>query len=161
MNLKLLSGAGKTILSAGALTLLFLSSCDKANPDMDAAPASEDIATSALKGPAAEPGQQYVPNQLLVKFRKGTTQSVKNLVLERIGGKVSEKILTRAMERFGDSEGLLVVNTPLAALEAIAKVQGSEGIEYAEPNYIYQHNAVSTDSYYTGGSLWGMYGPTT
>lgn len=156
MNLKQLSGAGKTILSAGALSLLFLSSCDKASQEVN--PASEDIATSALRGPASEPGQEMVPNQLLVKFRKGTSESVKKLVLEKIGGKVEEKILTRAMERFGDSEGLLVVNTPLAALDAIAKARGSEGIEYAEPNYIYQHQA--TD-YFASGSLWGMYGPTT
>ena len=161
MKFKLPTMRGKATLTAGALSLILLASCDKANQDMDATPVSEDTATNSLRSERTEPGQEYVPNQLLVKFRKGTSESVKNQVLERIGGKVSEKILTRAMERFGDSEGLLVVNTPLAALEAISKVRRAEGIEYAEPNYIYQHTAATSDPYYTNGSLWGMYGDAT
>ena len=31
-------------------------------------------------------------------------------------------------------------------------------MEYAEPNWTYQHHAVSNDTYSTNGSLWGMYG---
>jgi len=31
-------------------------------------------------------------------------------------------------------------------------------VEYAEPNYIYQHDAVSNDTYYTSGQLWGVLG---
>jgi subtilisin family serine protease len=37
---------------------------------------------------------------------------------------------------------------------------GSE-IEFAEPNYVYTHDANSNDTYFTNGSLWGMYGPST
>lgn len=34
-------------------------------------------------------------------------------------------------------------------------------MEFAEPNWIYHHQATSNDPGYTGGSLWGMYGDTT
>jgi subtilisin family serine protease len=113
---------------------------------------SSDVAAQAL---------DHVPNELLVKFKVGQSEEAKANVLARIGGKVSEKILTKTMERFGDKEGLLVVHTPLAAFEAVNKLKGGAEIEYAEPNYIYQHQAASTDPYYTNGSLWGMYGDAT
>jgi hypothetical protein len=29
-----------------------------------------------------------------------------------------------------------------------------QGVEYAEPNWIYNHFAVSNDTYFTNGSLW-------
>ncbi len=64
------------------------------------------------------------------------------------------------MQATGDREGIVLVRTPLAVLEALGKINGSE-IEYAEPNYIYQHHATSNDTYFTNGSLWGMYGQFT
>ena len=61
------------------------------------------------------------------------------------------------MQRFGDNDGFYVVNTPLAVLDAVGKVKGID-VEFAEPNYTYQHELTSNDSYFTNGSLWGMYG---
>ena len=81
--------------------------------------------------------------------------------MERIGGKVKEKILTKSMEKFGDNEGITLVQLPMNALEAIARVKDLGEIEYAEPNFIYTHDAVSNDTYFTNGSLWGMYGAAT
>ena len=31
-------------------------------------------------------------------------------------------------------------------------------MDFVEPNWIVSHSATSNDSYYTNGSLWGMYG---
>jgi hypothetical protein len=92
-----------------------------------------------------------------VKFKKGISDNVRANVLARIGGNVSEKVLTKAMQRAGDDEGFLVVRTPLEALEAVAKLKGVE-VQFAEPNYIHTHDAASTDPYFTNISLWGMYG---
>jgi hypothetical protein len=100
---------------------------------------------------------QFVPNELLVKFKAGTSKVSKDKALLRIGGTVAEKILTKNMQRFNDNEGLLLVHTPLAVLEAKDKLKGME-IEFAEPNYIYQHDAVSNDTYYANGSMWGVLG---
>jgi subtilisin family serine protease len=44
---------------------------------------------------------------------------------------------------------------------AVQALRNSPDVEYAEPNWIYQHQAASNDPYYTNGSLWGMYGDAT
>jgi hypothetical protein len=46
-------------------------------------------------------------------------------------------------------------------MEAIELIKKCARVEYAEPNWIYNHFAVSNDTYFTNGSLWGMYGNTT
>ena len=104
--------------------------------------------------------EKFVPNELLVKFKAGTSESKKQEVFDRINARISERILTKTMQRFGDREGVYLLNTPLAALEAISRARGLE-IEFAEPNFIYQHTLASNDTYYTNGSLWGMYGDAT
>jgi subtilisin family serine protease len=113
---------------------------------------------ASLKNGALPSAYNIVPNELLVKFKAGTGESQRIAVLERIGGKVKEKIMTKAMEHVGDKEGVTLVSIPGAALEAIARVKDLPDVEYAEPNYLYNHNATSNDTYYTNGSLWGMYG---
>nr|WP_233254058.1 S8 family peptidase [Hymenobacter sedentarius] len=96
-----------------------------------------------------------MPNEVLVKFKAGASPSAKAAALSNINGVVTERILTKAMERAGEKEALLLVHTPLAAAEAIGRLRGEE-VEYAEPNYIYTHTAVTNDTYVANGSLWGM-----
>jgi len=40
-------------------------------------------------------------------------------------------------------------------------IKGHADVEYAEPNFIYNHHATSNDPSYTNGTLWGMYGDAT
>jgi subtilisin family serine protease len=54
-----------------------------------------------------------------------------------------------------------VVRTPMGVPAAVQALRNSPDVEYAEPNWIYQHQATSSDPYYTNGSLWGMYGAST
>lgn len=110
---------------------------------------------------SARAGINYVDNEILVKFKAGTASSKKAEVLARLGGKVKEEIFTKMMSRLGDDQGVLLVELPLPALEAIAQAKGLGEIEYAEPNYIYTTDATSNDTYFTNGSLWGMYGSAT
>ncbi|MFN2439539.1 MAG: hypothetical protein ABR503_10100, partial [Chitinophagaceae bacterium] len=98
----------------------------------------------------------------LVKFKVGISEEAKNKAFARIGGKITERILTNAMKHFGDNDGIYLLHTPLQAFEAISRISGVE-IEYAEPNWIYTHPSPTdhlspTDPYYTGdeGQLWGM-----
>ncbi|MGB4399106.1 MAG: S8 family peptidase [Daejeonella sp.] len=105
-------------------------------------------------------GLKFVPNELLVKFKSGLSATGRENALSRISGKVKEKVLTKTMQRNGDKEGFLIVSTPLAALEARLKFTDSE-VVFAEPNYIYEHDVVSNDTYYPNNSLWGMYGDAT
>lgn len=118
-----------------------------------------DEAEQSLK--SASVTAKHVPNEMLVKFKAGVGESQKASVLEKVNGKVKEKILTKVMENAGDKEGVLLISIPVQAMEAISRVKGLPEVEYAEPNYIYEHTATSNDPYYENGSLWGMYGDGT
>jgi subtilisin family serine protease len=140
------------VMASVSLTTLLIS-CSK---NIDTSSVNADIVSNetALND---NNGENFLPNELLVKFKPGTSNAAKDRALLRISGKVSEKILTKSMQRFNDKEGLMLVHTPLTVLEAKNKVKGVE-VEYAEPNFIYQHDAVSNDTYYTNGSMWGVLG---
>ncbi len=143
-------------MALAAMSALLLTSCEK-----EALLEDDSFAASNEAEARGGVGQQHVANQVLVKFKAGASENAKAAVLARISGKVQERILTKTMERFGDSEGLTLVHTPLAALEALSKIKGAAEIEYAEPNFIYTHSATTSDTYYTNGSLWGLYGDAT
>ncbi|MEJ7675904.1 MAG: S8 family peptidase [Chitinophagaceae bacterium] len=107
------------------------------------------------------PGGQVVPNELLIKFKPGTGEKSRTQSLSLIDAKVSEHIFTNAMQSSGDNQGVYLVNTTSDVFAAMARLKGESNIEYAEPNWIYTHQVVSNDQYYTNGSLWGMYGDAT
>jgi subtilisin family serine protease len=107
----------------------------------------------------------HVPNQLLIKFKDGSTTSSKATsdALALIGGEVVENIRTSSMKMSFSAKNVkmgdfLLVSSKFKTMEAIELLRNSSEIEYAEPNYIYTHNASSNDTYYVDGSLWGMYG---
>ena len=49
----------------------------------------------------------------------------------------------------------------MSVAAAVRALSTDPAVEYAEPNWIYQHADASNDTYYTNGSLWGMYGDAT
>jgi subtilisin family serine protease len=113
-------------------------------------------------------GYNYVPDQVLVKFKSGGASGARTStnVLSLIRGEVVEAITTDAMRSANARKGvengeLLLVSSKLGTMEAIAHLKDLPEIEYAEPNFIYNHHASSDDPYYTNGSLWGMYGDAT
>lgn len=150
---------GKTFILLSAVSILAIAGCQKDLKQTGQQEISETAAVSRSQVEVQQ-GQSFVPNEILVKFSKGLPADARAAALSRIGGTVAEKILTKTMERFGENDGVYLIHTPLAVLDAISKIKGIE-IEYAEPNYIYTHDATSNDTYYTNGSLWGMYGDAT
>ncbi|WP_426060921.1 S8 family peptidase [Hymenobacter sp. B1770] len=153
MKIKYNAFTGKSLAAAAILSAFALASCEK-NVESPQPTAGEVSSEAHIAG---QPGVNYVANEVLVKFKAGASATARAAALSRAKGEVAERILTKAMERAGEKEALLVVRTPLAAAEAVGLLKGAE-VEYAEPNYIYQHTAVSSDPYFTNGSLWGMYG---
>lgn len=147
-----------TFVLTGLIVILF-SGCSK-EPD-ELSTLTGDKVSTEVAAAVSQAGQQYVPNELLVKFKAGTSPSARIAALGRVNGSVAEKILTNAMKHSGDNEGITLVKTPMAVLEAVGRMKGSVEIEYAEPNFIYTIDATSNDPYYTNGSLWGMYGDGT
>ncbi|MBC6606156.1 S8 family serine peptidase [Hymenobacter sp. BT188] len=154
MKLNNFSLPAKSLFAASVLSAFVLSSCESSLDKIQDEPTTAQSQSDAQ----GESGRDYVANELLVKFKPGLSEEAKANALARISGKVSEKILTKAMERAGEKEGLMVVHTPLQALEAMSKMKGGPEIEFAEPNYIYQHAAATNDTYVANGSLWGVDG---
>ncbi len=108
---------------------------------------------------AQAPGLDYVPNEVLVRFRAGTTDAVRRQTLSRAVASEKETVeLPAAAEGRG---GLVLAATGMSVPGAIARLTTDPAVEYAEPNWIYQHQATSNDTYFTNGSLWGMYGSTS
>jgi hypothetical protein len=147
------------IFSLTGLVFILFPGCSKELDKPDKLIA--DRMSNEIAAAVTAAGQQYVANEMLVKFKEGTSPSARLTVLTRVNGTVAETILTNAMKHSGDNEGIALVKIPMAALDAIDRLKGSAEIEYVEPNWIYTIDAASNDTYYTNGSLWGMYGDAT
>lgn len=104
----------------------------------------------------------HVPNQVLVQFRYGVTDEAKEALRGRVLAQTEDVVVSQD-RRFDFKGDLELWNLPpgLAIAQAVRDLQRESTIEFAEPNWIYQHHATSNDPYYTNGSLWGMYGDGT
>ncbi len=129
-----------------------LSSCSK--NEMETEIANQSANRISTEGIVAD--GNMVANQALVKFIKGTPGKSKNEIFSKISAEVVEHIFTKTMQVQGETEGLYLISFPTSVPQALAALQNMPFIEFAEPNYIYRHNAISTDPYFTNGSLWGM-----
>ncbi|MDP2318207.1 MAG: S8 family peptidase [Acidobacteriota bacterium] len=100
-----------------------------------------------------------VGNQVLVQFSADSTPAERAAARGRIGAAREEVVVAagRRDDGKGDLE-LLRLPPGLAVAAAIRGLAGDAAVEFAEPNWIYQHGATATDPYFTNGSLWGMYG---
>ena len=110
----------------------------------------------------AASGPQFVPGEVLVKFRPGTAAADKAAARGRASAVGTESVTTAVMRQLGVGD-LELVRLPagMSVARAMGQLEAHFAVEYAEPNWIYYHDAVSNDTYYTNGSLWGMYGDST
>ncbi|MGQ0732241.1 MAG: S8 family peptidase [Acidobacteriota bacterium] len=116
--------------------------------------------SGTAQGPRNEP--RFVANEVLVQFHYGSSPAARAAARARVSGVLAEVVA--AENRRGDGKGdLELVRIPpgLAVADAARGLQGDAAVEFAEPNWIYEHQAQSNDPYYTNGSLWGMYGDAT
>ena len=122
---------------------------------------NEDASTDAVEKMTAG---TFVPGQLLVKFKSANQGSrISQDLLASIQANVVEQITTEAMEmanarKGGNTGDLLLVESQMGTMAAIEKLRAFPEVEYAEPNWIYNHFATSNDTYVTSGQLWGMTG---
>jgi len=113
----------------------------------------------ALAGNAAS---EIVPGELLVQFRAGASDAAKGRARGRVGAEVDEIIAEESARGDGKGDLELVRVPPGQSVAAAARgLEADASVEFAEPNWVYYHSAVSNDTYYTNGSLWGMYGDAT
>ncbi len=148
---------GVALAALLAFTVMIVPGCDRElSPTLPTTP--DKVADQAWDD---GPRLTCVPGEMIVKFAPGTGEAARGAALNAVQGRVGARLLTRAMQRAGDTEGLTIVHTPLAVEAAARAMAARPGVVYAEPNYCYYHDAVSNDTYYTNGSLWGMYGDGT
>lgn len=128
---------------------------------------AQERSGSAPLSPAAQPGvgveaPAYLKDELLVVWRPGTTEAEKELVRRRIDAALIEDITTMPMRETGYGE-LELARLPAgtSVFAAIDALRGVPSVRFSEPNWILMHGVVSNDTYYTNGSLWGMYGDAT
>src|SRR5918992_5138979 len=124
------------------------------------------ISSPALvKGRAAakdgEGKQKYKADELLIQFKPGASEldivSARNSV-----GALTKKQLKRAERAAAKGElELAAIQSGLSVEDAVRIIQEHPAVAFAEPNWIVEHQATSTDTYYTNGNLWGMYGDAT
>ena len=135
-----------TALAAATLAALgFASSAFAARPDLVAQGLRE--------------GRAHVQDELIVQFRIGATEAEKGRALGRVNGQRAESLArgNRRIDVAGDLD-LVRVRGQASIADAIAQLQADGAVDFVEPNWVVQHAATSNDTYYTNGSLWGMYG---
>ena len=105
---------------------------------------------------------QHVPGELLVQYRPGASEEGKDAARARVGAAHKELIVSeRWRQDFKGDLELVRIPPGIGIAAAVRGLETDPAVEFAEPNWIYHHTEVSNDPYYTGGSLWGMYGNTT
>lgn len=105
----------------------------------------------------AGPDYQFVPNEMLVQFARGASATQKANARARVQA-VAVETVAAAHDNRGDLE-LVRLAPGRAVADAVRGIQG-EAVTFAEPNWIYTTGLVSNDTYFTNGSLWGMYSST-
>jgi len=96
---------------------------------------------------------EYVPGEVLVKFKEGTSQGKAAAIMNSMGNSGVKTLFTLK----GGSNSLLKkvkLKQGIKVVEAVAQYKADPDVEYAEPNYIYRAMAVPDDPGYS--LLWGL-----
>jgi subtilisin family serine protease len=113
-----------------------------------------DLVLAALEAGKAE----YNPGELLIQYSATSSRS-----RDMVRGALNAQLIETVRAGGANGEGTLeLVKLPpgLAIAEAVKGLDKVAEVEFAEPNWAYFHQS-SNDTYYTNGSLWGMYSGTT
>jgi subtilisin family serine protease len=108
--------------------------------------------TGAAAGLAsARAGQEYVPGEVVVRFRAGTTDAARARAAAALGARVAP---AGGLSRATVLELPDAVSVPLAA----AALEQDPDVVYAEPNWVYRLSAIPNDPLF--GTLWAMHQPS-
>jgi len=114
---------------------------------------SGDVANTQT---APATGARFLPDELLIEFQPWVSEGSKASLRQVVGAVLASRIRTAGE---GQLERVRLSGIDVAA--AIRLLRDSPAIRFAEPNWVYTHQAISNDAGYTGGYLWGMYGNAT
>jgi subtilisin family serine protease len=97
--------------------------------------------------------------EFLVQFSAGATVEQKKLAISSVGGTALETV--RPADGHGGELVLIKIGSGQAVDHVITALERNPVVSFAEPNWSVSAQFTSNDTYYTGGSLWGMYGDET
>jgi subtilisin family serine protease len=106
-------------------------------------------AFTRLSGSESQPAQ-YVPGELIVKFRDAASAATIAAAHNTAGGR-THKTFAAGHSRLHH----LKLNPGVVVEDAVSQYQQSPAVEYAEPNYLYQASMIPNDPQFT--SLWGLH----
>jgi subtilisin family serine protease len=104
-------------------------------------------------------GRPHQAGELLVKFRDGVGLAQSSAFIRGLGAQKIDTVI-RGNDKRGEL-ALLRLPAGLTVAASVRALANDRYLEYVEPNWTYRHQAVSNDTYYTNGSLWGMYSATS
>jgi hypothetical protein len=103
----------------------------------------------------------HVPGEMLVQYKRGIQDADKQRARQRVGAAFVDHVAREANRYDGGDLELVRLAPGLSVAAAMRGIEADSAVEFAEPNWVYRHMATSNDTYYTSGSLWGMYGDAT
>ena len=99
----------------------------------------------------------FISNEILVQFESDATPEMRAQI-RPAGSVLAETIHTAMMQRSGAGViEKITLDANMTVEQAVDYFSTQDGVLAAEPNYVYDIAAISNDTYYTNGSLWGMY----
>ncbi|CAA9242544.1 MAG: Serine protease, subtilase family, partial [uncultured Chloroflexia bacterium] len=108
---------------------------------------------------AAAESARYVPGEVLIQYRDGTTAAQQSRARGKVGTTKVERIKAAA-GKSGRLE-LARIGAGRSIEAAVRTLKSDPAVAFAEPNWIYTHGATATDPYYKDGLLWGVYGDSS
>ncbi len=102
-------------------------------------------------------GTSHIPGELLVQFKPGASDADARAVRAGVNAERLQVVHNGPQGRLE----LLRMAPGLAVADAVRGLDGDPAVEFVEPNWVYYPSATSNDTYYTNGSLYGMYGDAT
>lgn len=132
------------LVGAGLSTLAMLSSA--------LAGGRPDLVLDALAR-----GNAHQAGELIVKYKADAKDVDFRAVRAKVNGASRQLLRDDAAGRVE----LLSLPKGLSIAAAVRSLTADVAVDYAEPNWIYTHDAVSNDPQYTSGALWGMLGDAT
>ena len=105
--------------------------------------------TTVLSGQTRHPAH-YVPGEVLVKFKdEASSLQIKSLNVDMGAKELRTLSMNTSVIHHYKLEGALSVD------QAVLKYRSNPAVEYAEPNYLYQLQAIPNDAKF--GTLWGLH----
>lgn len=109
---------------------------------------NNSVTTSASKF------NEYVPNEIIIKFKKGISKAEKSDFLKTIEAEPYSSFKTEVIENMGE-EGEYVIAKIKGDAKDLVKYKASE-VEYMEPNFVYHSLETANDPFILDGTQWNL-----